>query len=61
MWAKMTANGETIMPVEGLWRKPYEVLVIGKRSDGFGEGVGMGRLLGGLSRRCRMCIRGSRI
>jgi len=26
------------MPAEGLWRKPYEVLVIGKRRNGFERG-----------------------
>ncbi|ODM15828.1 hypothetical protein SI65_08668 [Aspergillus cristatus] len=35
VWVKTTASGELIMPAEGLWRKPYEVLVIGKRRDGF--------------------------
>ena len=34
VWVKTTTSGEPIMPVEGLWRKPYEVLVIGKRRDG---------------------------
>lgn len=31
VWVKTTASGEPIMPVDGLWRKPYEVLVIGRK------------------------------
>lgn len=31
IWIKTTASGETISPVDGLWRKPYEILVIGRR------------------------------
>lgn len=39
VWIKTTANGEPITPVEGLWRKPYETLIIGKRNlHSMGEG-----------------------
>ncbi|KAL3435646.1 hypothetical protein BDV09DRAFT_203948 [Aspergillus tetrazonus] len=31
IWIKITVQGEPVTPIEGLWRKPYEVLVIGKR------------------------------
>ncbi|KAL4998157.1 hypothetical protein BDV10DRAFT_167889 [Aspergillus recurvatus] len=31
VWIKTTVQGEPVTPIEGLWRKPYEVLVIGKR------------------------------
>lgn len=31
VWIKTTVNGEPVMPVDGLWRKPYEILVIGRR------------------------------
>ena len=29
VWIKATVHGEPVTPVDGLWRKPYEVLVIG--------------------------------
>jgi len=32
IWVKTTTIGEPVMPLEGLWRKPYEILVIGKKS-----------------------------
>jgi N6-adenosine-specific RNA methylase IME4 len=31
IWIKVTATGEPICPVDALWRKPYEILVIGRR------------------------------
>ena len=31
IWVKTTTTGETVSPLGGLWRKPYEVLVIGRR------------------------------
>ncbi|KAL4754462.1 hypothetical protein BDW72DRAFT_166223 [Aspergillus terricola var. indicus] len=31
VWIKTTVQGEPVTPIEGLWRKPYEVLVIGKK------------------------------
>ncbi|KAL1965012.1 hypothetical protein VTN77DRAFT_6212 [Rasamsonia byssochlamydoides] len=33
VWIKTTIEGEPVTPLEGLWRKPYEVLVIGKRDE----------------------------
>ncbi|GFG18426.1 methyltransferase-like protein 4 [Aspergillus udagawae] len=33
VWIKTTTKGEPITPLDGLWRKPYEVLVIGRRAD----------------------------
>ncbi|PYH47781.1 MT-A70 family [Aspergillus saccharolyticus JOP 1030-1] len=33
IWVKTTTEGEPITPVEALWRKPYEILVIGRRVD----------------------------
>ncbi|RAL12151.1 MT-A70 family [Aspergillus homomorphus CBS 101889] len=32
VWVKTTTEGEPITPVGALWRKPYEILVIGKRA-----------------------------
>ncbi|CRG90589.1 hypothetical protein PISL3812_07633 [Talaromyces islandicus] len=29
IWLKVTENGEPVLPLDGLWRKPYEVLLIG--------------------------------
>ncbi|KAE8335554.1 hypothetical protein BDV24DRAFT_169116 [Aspergillus arachidicola] len=33
IWIKTTTNGDPITPLDGLWRKPYEVLVIGRRQQ----------------------------
>ena len=30
IYLKITSNGEPVTPIEGVWRKPYEVLLIGK-------------------------------
>lgn len=30
IWVKTTRNGETVVPLDGLWRKPYEVLFLGR-------------------------------
>ena len=30
IWIKTTENGELVSPLEGLWRKPYEVLFLGR-------------------------------
>ena len=32
-WLKITAKGEPVYDVEGLWRKPYELLLIGRKRD----------------------------
>ncbi|KAJ5286752.1 hypothetical protein N7478_002438 [Penicillium angulare] len=31
IWIKTTASGEAVCPLDGIWRKPYEILVIGRR------------------------------
>ena len=31
IWLKITSGGETICPLNSKWRKPYEVLLIGRR------------------------------
>ncbi|PGH26841.1 hypothetical protein AJ80_01422 [Polytolypa hystricis UAMH7299] len=31
VWVKTTVEGEPVFPVDGLWRKPYEVLVLGRK------------------------------
>ncbi|KAF2152505.1 MT-A70-domain-containing protein [Myriangium duriaei CBS 260.36] len=31
IWVKVTSSGEPILPVDGLWRKPYEILLIGRK------------------------------
>ena len=31
VWVKTTVHGEPVTAVEGLWRKPYEVLLVGRR------------------------------
>ncbi|KAL4957994.1 MT-A70-domain-containing protein [Aspergillus filifer] len=37
IWIKITTDGRPLTPIDGLWRKPYEVLIIGqrKREDEF--------------------------
>ncbi|KAL4901896.1 hypothetical protein BDW74DRAFT_169863 [Aspergillus multicolor] len=34
VWIKTTVEGEPVTSIEGFWRKPYEVLVIGKKGPG---------------------------
>jgi hypothetical protein len=31
IWVKTTIDGEPVTPIDGLWRKPYEVLIIGQK------------------------------
>lgn len=31
VWVKTALKGEPVTPLDGLWRKPYEILVIGKK------------------------------
>ena len=31
LWVKTTTKGEPVTPIAGLWRKPYEVLLLGQR------------------------------
>ena len=46
VWLKVTSNGEPVTELDGLWRKPYEVLLVGRkrlgdetgRKNGAGEG-----------------------
>ncbi|GLB09188.1 methyltransferase-like protein 4 [Aspergillus tubingensis] len=40
IWCKVTMDGRPIVEVGGLWRKPYEVLVIGKVPGSCGDGDG---------------------
>ncbi|KAI9045059.1 MT-A70 family [Aspergillus affinis] len=30
VWIKVTTSGEPVTPVDGVWRKPYEILIIGE-------------------------------
>ena len=30
VWIKVTSDGQPVCPVDGVWRKPYEILVIGR-------------------------------
>ncbi|KAJ5101544.1 MT-A70 family [Penicillium alfredii] len=36
VWIKTTCDGQPISELEGLWRKPYEMLVIGRKGQGGG-------------------------
>lgn len=31
IWIKITADGQAMCPLNGIWRKPYEILVIGRK------------------------------
>ena len=33
VWIKTTVDGKPVVPVDGLWKKPYEILVIGRKED----------------------------
>ena len=32
IWLKVTANGEPVYQVDGIWRSPFEILLIGRNS-----------------------------
>jgi N6-adenosine-specific RNA methylase IME4 len=34
IWIKTTTDGQPISPLDGLWRRPYEILVIGRKPTG---------------------------
>jgi len=38
-WLKTTVHGVPVTEIEGLWRKPYELLLIGRRRDKEAEGT----------------------
>ncbi|KAL4927374.1 MT-A70 family [Aspergillus undulatus] len=45
IWVKTTAYGQPVTPIDGVWRKPYEMLVIGKRGwsgPELGSGISLG-------------------
>ncbi|ELR01986.1 hypothetical protein VC83_02527 [Pseudogymnoascus destructans] len=31
VWLKITGNGEPMSPIDGTWRKPFEILLVGRR------------------------------
>ncbi|KAJ6086094.1 hypothetical protein N7486_010375 [Penicillium sp. IBT 16267x] len=33
IWIKITADGQAVSPLNGIWRKPYEILVIGRKDS----------------------------
>jgi N6-adenosine-specific RNA methylase IME4 len=33
IWLKITTQGEPVTPINGIWRKPYEVLLLGRAPD----------------------------
>lgn len=38
LWVKTTTKGEPVTPLDGIWRKPYEILVIGMKPVTSGNG-----------------------
>ncbi|KAJ5179889.1 hypothetical protein N7492_003099 [Penicillium capsulatum] len=32
IWIKTTVDGQPVSPVDGLWKRPYEILVVGKKT-----------------------------
>ncbi|KAL4786774.1 MT-A70-domain-containing protein [Aspergillus varians] len=45
IWVKTAVDGQPVTPVDGVWRKPYEILVVGKRNPGSKDGAGDGGIL----------------
>ncbi|RMY74004.1 hypothetical protein D0863_03512, partial [Hortaea werneckii] len=41
IWLKTTAKGEPVSSLRGVWRRPYEVLLVGRRGGGMGMGGGI--------------------
>lgn len=39
VWLKVTAGGEPICPIDSKWRKPYEVLLIGRKAGQEGKTI----------------------
>lgn len=33
IWVKVAADGQSISPLDGIWRRPYEILVIGRKES----------------------------
>ncbi|KAF2226981.1 MT-A70-domain-containing protein [Elsinoe ampelina] len=31
LWVKITERGESVLPIDGVWRKPYEILLVGRK------------------------------
>ncbi|KAJ5567137.1 MT-A70 family [Penicillium sp. DV-2018c] len=47
VWVKTTWDGEPISALDGLWRKPYEILVIGSKGGDYSDlDMGMGMEMG---------------
>ena len=38
-WLKMTTKGEPVYDIEGLWRKPYEIVMLGRKRDNDMHGI----------------------
>jgi len=38
VWVKTTKNGEPILPLDGIWRQPYEILFVAQASNGYEHG-----------------------
>lgn len=51
IWLKTTSAGEPILPVDGVWRKPYEVLLVGRARRSSTDPESAGARLGGVTRR----------
>jgi N6-adenosine-specific RNA methylase IME4 len=40
VWMKVTARGEPMTPLDGIWRRPYEVLLLFRRDEGRNDNSG---------------------
>jgi len=40
VWLKTTADGEPVTPLDSVWRKPYEILLLGRKSNQYSVPVG---------------------
>lgn len=43
VWLKVAANGEPVTAIDGVWRKPYEILLLGRRKTAQAESEGIRR------------------
>ncbi|TVY20243.1 Methyltransferase-like protein 4 [Lachnellula arida] len=40
VWVKVAVNGATICALDSMWRKPYEILLVGRKKGSKGTGTG---------------------
>jgi N6-adenosine-specific RNA methylase IME4 len=57
IWLKTTLHGEPVTPIDSVWRKPYEILLVGrKRRNYLPSAEGLSANDGGVQRRVLMSV-----